>query len=401
MANPRPTPKPENLRPPWPKGTSGNPAGYSRGRRISDAIERQIDEMELDREFGSTAIAMALGKKHLLKQKVKDPETCEDVWVEQKPDLAWFKMITQRIEPVAEQTDAVARLRAILDDIDSELPDPIDQGKAAESPERSRCHPCDCNENVEPAEKLFQAEPARVDSGQVALKVLQTLPRAGNLVTSLAVERRIGHRRVPTLRGLLELFDPARHAVQLFAFLEAQVAGLFTGGVRCSLAGNIRIRPRSGGGLRRALAEVVVVAFFLLWHQAVVLDHQRAGAYGVQAGAVLADQQDGSRVVHQERLEQLQGLDAELTPPTPPSQGGEKTSRPNSPPLLAKGGLGGVAGWTFGAGNASENRSDVREVVAQQADAPPATLLTRLTLSVLSPVLAPKGDPDGKPIAGT
>src|SRR5271166_6573166 len=27
MANPRPTPKPGNLRPPWPPGTSGNPAG--------------------------------------------------------------------------------------------------------------------------------------------------------------------------------------------------------------------------------------------------------------------------------------------------------------------------------------------------------------------------------------
>ena len=53
MANPRPTPKPENLRPPWPPGTSGNPAGYSRGRRISDAIERLIEEMALDREFGA------------------------------------------------------------------------------------------------------------------------------------------------------------------------------------------------------------------------------------------------------------------------------------------------------------------------------------------------------------
>jgi len=31
----------------------------------------------------------------------------------------------------------------------------------------------------------------------------------------------------------------------------------------------------------------------------------------------------------------------EFTPPAPPSQGGEKTSRPNSPPPLAKGGLGG------------------------------------------------------------
>ena len=53
MANP--SPKLENLRPPWPKGTSGNPAGYSRGRRISDAIDRLTEEMALNREFGSTA----------------------------------------------------------------------------------------------------------------------------------------------------------------------------------------------------------------------------------------------------------------------------------------------------------------------------------------------------------
>ena len=45
MANPRPTPKPGNLGPPRPPGTSGNPAGYSRGRRISDAIDRLIEEM--------------------------------------------------------------------------------------------------------------------------------------------------------------------------------------------------------------------------------------------------------------------------------------------------------------------------------------------------------------------
>ena len=41
MANPNPTPHLENLRPPWHPGTSGNPAGYSRGRRISDAIEEE------------------------------------------------------------------------------------------------------------------------------------------------------------------------------------------------------------------------------------------------------------------------------------------------------------------------------------------------------------------------
>ena len=54
MANPRPTPKPENLRPPWPPGTSGNPAGYSRGRRISDAIERLIEEMALGPDVWGT-----------------------------------------------------------------------------------------------------------------------------------------------------------------------------------------------------------------------------------------------------------------------------------------------------------------------------------------------------------
>ena len=34
MANPRPTPKPGNLGPPWPPGTGGDPAGYSRGRPL-------------------------------------------------------------------------------------------------------------------------------------------------------------------------------------------------------------------------------------------------------------------------------------------------------------------------------------------------------------------------------
>ncbi len=133
MANPRPTPKPENLHPPWPPGTSGNPAGYSRGRRISDAIERLIEEMALDREFGATAIAMALGKKYMLKRKVKDPETGEEIWVEHKPDIAWFNMILERNEPVAKQTDDSAVLEALGDDDDSELPARVDQSKASGS----------------------------------------------------------------------------------------------------------------------------------------------------------------------------------------------------------------------------------------------------------------------------
>ncbi len=140
MANPHPTPRPENLRQPWQPGTSGNPAGYSRGRRISDAIENMIDEQGLERSFAATAIAMALGHKHMLRQLVKDPVTGVDVWVEHKPDLAWFKMIVPRprIEPAPQQLDAVTRLSTILHNIDRKERDAADQGKAAESPERSQ-----------------------------------------------------------------------------------------------------------------------------------------------------------------------------------------------------------------------------------------------------------------------
>ena len=107
MANSHPKLNPQNLRPPWPSGTSGNPAGYSQGRRISDAIENMIDELGLERSFAATAIAMALGHKHTLRQLVKDPVTGVDVWVEHKPDLAWFKMIVPRprIEPAAQPID--------------------------------------------------------------------------------------------------------------------------------------------------------------------------------------------------------------------------------------------------------------------------------------------------------
>ena len=105
MANPRPTPKPENLRPPWPPGTSGNPAGYSRGRRISDAIERLIEEMALDREFARRQSQWRMGKKYMLKRKVKDPQTGEEIWVKHRLENTWFNIILERIEPVATETD--------------------------------------------------------------------------------------------------------------------------------------------------------------------------------------------------------------------------------------------------------------------------------------------------------
>ena len=54
------------------------------------------------------------------------------------------------------------------------------------------------------------------------------------------------------------------------------------------------------------------MACLLLFHQAVVRDDQRAGGHIVQAGAVAADEQPGSQVVRQRRLEPLQGLDIQV-----------------------------------------------------------------------------------------
>ena len=148
MANPRPTPKPENLHPPWPPGTSGNPAGYSRGRRIGDAIERLIEEMALDREFGATAIAMAAGKKYMLKRKVKDPEIGKEIWVEHKPDIAWFNMILERIEPVAKQTDDTECWRPWEMTTTANFPPGSIKAKLLDRLQRSRSDPCYFNEKV-------------------------------------------------------------------------------------------------------------------------------------------------------------------------------------------------------------------------------------------------------------
>ena len=196
MANAHPKLNPQNLRPPWQPGTSGNPAGYSQGRRISDAIENMIDELDLERSFAATAIAMALGHKHTLTQLVKDPVTGEDVWVEHQPDLKWFKMIVPqpRIEPAAQQIDPVTRLRTILQDLERERAAQADQDKAAESPEPSQSDPCHVNDRAESAGTLFQDVSAHADSGKVALKAAQADLAAGDPGTTLAVERPSGQR---------------------------------------------------------------------------------------------------------------------------------------------------------------------------------------------------------------
>ncbi len=374
VANSHPKLNPQNLRPPWPSGTSGNPAGYSRGRRITDAIEHMIDEQGLERSFAATAIAMALGHKHTLRQLVKDPVTGVGVWVEHKPDLAWFKMIVPqpRIEPAAQQIDPVTRLRAILQDLARERAAQEEQGKAAECPERSQSGSAGKPFHVvapsgawvpagkEKAESTgtlfqdvpaqagsghnslatrrsplatFQDVPAHAGSGQVALKAAQADLPAGDLGTTLAVERPFGQRSVPILHALLKLFNPARHAVRLKAFLAERARAMPWAGLLRPLQGlsashirtlrlglpaapkghhNLARGNAPSEGLGRALAEIVVVACFLLFHQAVVLDDQHAGGHVVQAGAVAADEQHGSLVVRQQRLEPLQGLDIQV-----------------------------------------------------------------------------------------
>ena len=86
-------PRLENLRPAWQKGTSGNPGGYSRGRRISDAIQEMIDEEGLQPDFARAAIAMSLGRTYMLRHKIIDPTTGMELWVEDDPNLTWFKHV--------------------------------------------------------------------------------------------------------------------------------------------------------------------------------------------------------------------------------------------------------------------------------------------------------------------
>jgi hypothetical protein len=55
-------PNPENLRPapPWSKGQSGNPNGYSRKRRIRHALIKVLDEQGLDGPFIRVGLRAAL-----------------------------------------------------------------------------------------------------------------------------------------------------------------------------------------------------------------------------------------------------------------------------------------------------------------------------------------------------
>lgn len=63
---------------------SGNPGGFSGGRRIAKAILSVIDEKGLDREIALTLVAKALGKVEILGNR--------------KPEYAWFREMLDRID---------------------------------------------------------------------------------------------------------------------------------------------------------------------------------------------------------------------------------------------------------------------------------------------------------------
>lgn len=70
-------------------GQSGNPAGHSKGRRITSALEGLIDEIKADPKLARVWLAKALGDRRLL--KMKDGPDLD-------PDFRWFAMLVERLE---------------------------------------------------------------------------------------------------------------------------------------------------------------------------------------------------------------------------------------------------------------------------------------------------------------
>jgi hypothetical protein len=65
-------------------GASGNPGGFSGGRRIGNAINRLLDEKKLDAEIALTLVAKALGRKNLLNGR--------------EPEYPWFRELLDRVD---------------------------------------------------------------------------------------------------------------------------------------------------------------------------------------------------------------------------------------------------------------------------------------------------------------
>jgi len=80
-----PNPPVEHLRPqPWQPGQSGNPKGYSQGRRVTDAVVKLIEERGLESGLAAVWVAKALGDSKALGDR--------------NPDFRFFKELLDRIE---------------------------------------------------------------------------------------------------------------------------------------------------------------------------------------------------------------------------------------------------------------------------------------------------------------
>jgi len=92
MANPNPPL--ENLRPcpPWPPGTSGNPAGHSRARRFTDALMKLIEGSEQPEKFIKVGWDAAL-----------------------KGDFRFWSYLYDRLEPQAQQAEGTDRKTALAE----------------------------------------------------------------------------------------------------------------------------------------------------------------------------------------------------------------------------------------------------------------------------------------------
>jgi hypothetical protein len=74
-----------NLRPPWQKGQSGNPAGRKKGYRPAAAVLRElIAKHGLDETIAEVWVAGAIGDPKLLKGR--------------KPSIEFLKLLVDRID---------------------------------------------------------------------------------------------------------------------------------------------------------------------------------------------------------------------------------------------------------------------------------------------------------------
>jgi len=112
MANPNPVPPPKEYR--WKPGQSGNPAGYSRGRRLADALREAIDRDNLEESLIQTWLGKALGRPDMLGGR--------------EPDWPWFKELVDRLDGKAVGLESITAEVAKPHEIPAADPRFVDSG---------------------------------------------------------------------------------------------------------------------------------------------------------------------------------------------------------------------------------------------------------------------------------